>query len=489
MKRILINILLLTVTAMGTVSCLGDMDIEQKSQITSSNMWLSQGDAQGAMYGLMSQFRATYQTPLIYWGDFRAGTFKGGAGGSGSGDKLFNNILDSSYGSGTNWASCYTTINDANLILKHVPGIQFTDENAKKRILATAHFIRGYVYYTIARIWGDAPLLLEGFESSDADLQPYRSDVSLIYNQVNEDIEAALELMPEGAGDCTTGTRSSIYMLKADYYLWLYQTRNGGTEALDTADAALAEVFKDSKLGLVPTYSEIFDIEKKNNMEIIFTLHLGKGEYEGGFTSTFLIPTSRWASANEHIEKDVKLMTADDQRYIFSDSLVELLKSEPKDTRTAVSYGDWTDEKKGIRYTWINKFAGLWEDNKRFFVADIPLYRYAEALMFKAEIENERGETAKALPYLNQIAKRAYGEDDWYAITDYHQFKDALMDEYLKEFASEGKSWWSYIRLGKAFTDIETLKGRQNETNILLWPIASACMSENPNIRQTVGYN
>ena len=62
------------------------------------------------------------------------------------------------------------------------------------------------------------------------------------------------------------------------------------------------------------------------------------------------------------------------------------------------------------------------------------------------------------------------------------------MTEYLKEFAGEGKSWWNYIRLGLAFTKIESLRGRQNETNILLWPIANACMSENPNIRQTVGY-
>ena len=489
MKRKFINLLLLAAAAVGTGSCLGDMDIEQKSKITATNMSRDEGDARGAMTGLYHQMRAVFQTALIYWGDYRAGTFADGAGGSGSAKKMFNNILDSSETKGTNWGSSYTAINDANLILKHVPGIAFANEADKNLILANAYFVRAYVYYNIARVWGDAPLLLTGFESSDADLQPFRDDAGRIYGQVAEDIESALELMPASATDCTVATRSAVQMLKADYYLWLYQTREGGPKTLETADEALAEVFKDSRLKLLDSYADVFDITKKNNDEIILTIHLAQGEYEGGFASNYLLPQTRFHSASEHIETHVKLMTSDDQRFIFSPALVELMYKDERDTRTPVSYGDWTDTDEGYHYTWVNKFAGLWQDNKRYFISDIPLYRYAEALMFKAEIENEKGDTPAALGYLNRVAKRAYGVDNYYTTTDYHEFKEALMTEYLKEFAAEGKSWWNYIRLGLAFTKIESLRGRQHETNILLWPIASACMNENPNIRQTVGYN
>ena len=489
MKRKFINLLLLAAAAVGTGSCLGDMDIEQKSKITATNMWRDEGDARGAMTGLYHQMRAVFQTALIYWGDYRAGTFADGAGGSGSAKKMFNNILDSSETKGTNWGSSYTAINDANLTLKHVPGIAFANEADKNLILANAYFVRAYVYYNIARVWGDAPLLLTGFESSDADLQPFRDDAGRIYGQVAEDIESALELMPASATDCTVATRSAVQMLKADYYLWLYQTREGGPKALETADEALAEVFKDSRLKLLDSYADVSDTTKKNNDEIILTIHLAQGEYEGGFASNYLLPQTRFHSAPEHIETHVKLMTSDDQRFIFSPALVELMYKDERDTRTPVSYGDWTDTDEGYHYTWVNKFAGLWQDNKRYFISDIPLYRYAEALMFKAEIENEKGDTPAALGYLNRVARRAYGVDNYYTTTDYHEFKEALMTEYLKEFAAEGKSWWNYIRLGLAFTKIESLRGRQHETNILLWPIASACMNENPNIRQTVGYN
>ena len=108
--------------------------------------------------------------------------------------------------------------------------------------------------------------------------------------------------------------------------------------------------------------------------------------------------------------------------------------------------------------------------------------------MFKAVIGLEK--RGVALEWLNKVTKRAYGKDDYYSdeLTGL-QIREALLNERLKEFAAEGKSWYDYIRLGYAFIKIPSLVGRQNETNILLWPISSACFTDNPNIRQTVGYN
>ena len=479
---------LICCTAFMATSCLDDMDIEQKSKITSSNMWLDESDAMGALYGLYHQFRGAFQTNIIYWGDYRAGTFTNGLG-AGTSDKMFFNNLDSTEGKGTNWATLYTTINNANLILKHVPNIGFANEEKRNEILANAYFVRAYCYFQIARIWGDAPLLLEGFESSDADLQPSRTDVADIYTQVALDIEEAIRLMPETSTDPTIGSRMAALMLKADYNLWMAQTRNAGETALDAADAALDEVLQSPQHELIPSYADVFDINKKNNKEIIFTIHFAEGEYEGGHASLYLIPTSRWQSASKHIEVNVKLMTSEDQRYNFSQKLIDLMYEDPRDTRTAVSYGSWTDEDIGFTYTWINKLAGKWQDNIRYFISDEPIYRYAEALMFKAEIELAKGHVSTAAGYLNQVAQRAYGIENYYTTTDAATLRENLMDEYLKEFTAEGKSWWNYIRMGMAFTHIESLRGRQGETNILLWPIHANCMKENPNIRQTPGYN
>ena len=66
---------------------------------------------------------------------------------------------------------------------------------------------------------------------------------------------------------------------------------------------------------------------------------------------------------------------------------------------------------------------------------------------------------------------------------------EKIVDETMKEFVSEGKIWWAFVRFGVAFDRVATLTGREDETNLLLWPVASACINTNPKIEQTEGYN
>lgn len=482
------KIIIILSAALVAVSCLKDLDIIQKSKLTSSNMWLTESDATGAMYGLMHQFRAANSVAMIYWGDYRAGTFQDGMG-AGTCYKMFNNVLDATETKGTNWASSYTCINDANLILKHVPKMDISNSALRSQVLGSAYFIRAYEYFNIARVWGDAPLLLSGFESDEDDLQPSRTPVEKLYDQVLLDLDKAENYLPETVTDAAMPNLMAVKMLRADYFLWLYKTRGGGDEALKNARKALNNVLINSKIGLLDSYADVFDITKKGNKEVLFTIRMVKGEEEGGYSTAWLIPTSRWYGKDEDIEKHVKLMNSDDNRYNFSASMLSLLHSDPADKRAAVCCGDWTDPSDGRRYTWIDKFAGLWQDNVRYFISDEPVYRYAEALLMMAEIELAAGNYDKCRDYLNQVAKRAYGKNDYYTSTTESVLKAALINEYLKEFAAEGKSWWVYIRMGVVFDKVPSLSGRNEEKGILLWPIASACFNENPNMRQTEGYN
>jgi hypothetical protein len=70
------------------------------------------------------------------------------------------------------------------------------------------------------------------------------------------------------------------------------------------------------------------------------------------------------------------------------------------------------------------------------------------------------------------------------------QVNDAILRERIVEFTAEGKSWFDFIRFGKAFELIPSLVGRQGdrEGNILLMPIAPSTLSNNPKIKQTPGY-
>jgi hypothetical protein len=109
--------------------------------------------------------------------------------------------------------------------------------------------------------------------------------------------------------------------------------------------------------------------------------------------------------------------------------------------------------------------------------------------MFKAEIENALGNQPAAMAQLNKVTERAYGTSDYYSGSfSQQELDEIILNERLKEFAAEGKSWWDLIRFGEVFERVATLNGRENEQNILYWPVDVASINRNPAIKQTPGY-
>lgn len=477
------------VTVLSVALCCScNIDIAQKSVIDASSMWKDESDMKAAMYGTFYSFRSAYKINLSYWGDFRSGVMGPGLG-SFSGTAHVNNVLTSSEGKGTNWSTLYTCINDCNVVLKHLDDVNFSSTELRNQVAANAHFLRAHCYYTIARVWGDAPLMLKGVESDKDDILPERVSEDLIYDQIALDLEKAEELMPASVSDCTTGNSAAINMLATDYWLWMYKVKNGGTAALDAASDHVDKVLADTRFGLLDNYADVFSVKNKGNKEIIFCLRFVRTTEE--FTTyydDYLIPTSKYTDDAKYMDMDSVKTGSQDQWYSFSETYQNLLYDNEADSRAPVSFARFTVPESGRTYSWINKFPGEWEAGVRYFTSDIPMYRYAEALLFKAEIELAKG--GDALQWLNRIAYRAYGQEGFYTpdMTP-DQMELAILDERLKEFSAEGKSWWDYIRMGYAFIKIPSLVGRQDETNILLWPIAADCFADNPNIRQTVGYN
>jgi hypothetical protein len=456
------------------------LDVTPDSSITSASMWESPSDAEGAMYGAFSQFRTAFGVDYLAWGDYRTGFYTDGYSlGSYSYDDLWNNLLDGdSYG--TNWENLYRLINDCNLILKHTPDIEFSNKNDINFILGESYFMRAFAYYYIARIWGDAPILTSGFESDKTeDLYPSREEQSKVFDQVESDLNKAIGLIPKDYS-IPQGTASiyAAYMLQADVYLWLAKVE-GNTDAIDLAQDAVDYVLNDGDK-LSSTYEDIF--RNDNNAEIIFQIIYAENEAENPYADDFLIPIAN-IEDESLINNPIPLGTT--QWVIYKDSFKDFLWENESDTRAKVN----VDVYEGYN-NWINKFLGIWSNETRIFDTDTRVYRYAEAILFKAEIENELGNTDLALTQLNKIAKRAYGIENYYEGSySKEELDELILNERLKEFASEGKAWFDLIRFGKAFEKIETLQGRENETNILLWPVNDESINSNENIKQTVGYD
>jgi len=134
----------------------------------------------------------------------------------------------------------------------------------------------------------------------------------------------------------------------------------------------------------------------------------------------------------------------------------------------------------------MNKYCGSWLNSERIFDSDYILYRYADVVLFDAEICCAENNLPGAIASLNQIARRAYGISYYYPSTLSSDVVLAdILNERLKEFCCEGKLWWDYIRMGVVFDKVPALSGKSGNKNILLWPISQGSLNDNPNLVQT----
>lgn len=465
-------------------ACHDKLDISQKSAITATSMWESEGDALAAVYGTYNKMRSSFSAAYVFWGEYRSGFWGPGIATNATYSDPFTNQLNATH-SHANWQNLYTTINDCNLILKYTPNISFINEADKNKVLANALFVRAFCYYWIARVWGDAPVLLNGFESGQQeDLYPTREPADRVFEQVGIDLAEASSLMPENVVDRDLASKAAIHLLQADYYLWMAKVRGGGDAALNAAKQAVDQVLGNPNYALMSDFSSVFESEL--NQEIVFAWSFVQDEHTGGYPADLLVPL-QYISA-QYVENPIKVGTH--QQWIFlTDDYKNFLSENADDQRTNVSFETFFDAPKNTMFQWVNKFSGSWENQTRVFDSDVVVYRYADALMMSAEIENALGNSSLAIDRLNEVAERAYGVEDFYAnALSQQQVDRAILDERKKEFVAEGKIWWDLIRFGVVFDEVPTLVGRENEQNILLWPVHNSSINTNPNIKQTPGY-
>lgn len=493
--KILSGILLMS-GGLFLTSCHDDLNVVQPSQFTSMSMWTEESDATSAVNGAYTQFRSTFSSLLNIYGEMRSNWYESGAVNDAFYNRLGTNVLLSG-DSGSNWSGIYTTINSVNLVLKHTPNISFVNESARNEVMANAYFLRAYCYFTLARVFGDCPLLTSGFESEkQEDMYPTRTAASQIYAQVENDIEEALKLMPTSVKSLHQASPAAINMLRAEYYLWKAKRLGGGTDALNTAkssvDAVLGANYK-----LLPNFADVFNVDNETNSELIWTLPYIVNENvtpgtSPNFFAYYLLPLADRVRAREAGYTEEEVPAGSHAQYVVpTQAYCDFLASDERDTRTDVSVRVFDDEfltGELLLNRMVVKFQGTFANDTRSFDNDVPVYRLAEAYLLKAEVENALGNTDAALQNLNVIAKRAYGVDKYYTASEQDAINNAIIDETLKEFVAESKAWWAYLRFNKEFELIETLKGREGEKNVTLWPIAPACLNTNPNITQTEGF-
>lgn len=473
--------------ALMSLSCHGDLNVTQPSYILGDQMWKTSDDVGLAVNGIYTQFRLAMRRMVFNYGDLRSGLYECMVRSTNDA-YVYNNIINSTIDCGTNWEPLYKTINICNQILDQIDEIPFEDETLRSEYKGHAYFMRAYCYFTIARVWGDAPIVLKGTTSKDQeDLYPVRSPADEVFERVRIDLEAAEANMPVSTEHLRKASPGAIRMLKAEYYLWMARCRGGGTDALTTADGILDDLLDDPHYELLDDFAAIFGVANETNRELIFTMNMARNEYTDNYTQYFF-PLGSNMTDQSLINNPVLVSTVQ-YKFTLEDSYKEFLRSRPEDKRVDLSFGEYVYDA-STTYVWPMKFQGEWVYGVRYHSSDVILYRLAEVYLMKAEIAAALGQSESAVSWLNRLCKRAYGVEEYYPDTlAGTQLDNAIIEEYLREFVMECKSWWTYMRFGVVFERVPSLVGREGETNICLWPVYYTCITTNPNITQTPGYN
>lgn len=425
--------------AIAFSSCDDFLEIPSETNLSTAIYFKSQSDFEQAINGAYAPLRGLYNGYNGAWamGEMRSDNttyiYNTVDRGQIQGEYIKDFVEQSDNAIPLNkWVSNYSIISRVNFILESIDNIEF-DKAVKDNIKGQAYFLRALCYLDLVQYFGSVPLHLAPVKSKDEASLPLAS-ISDIYKSIIDDAGQAKNLLPDKAtqepGRPTSG---SAIMVLANSYINLKEWNN--------ADEVLKEI-KGYKL--LPDYASIYDINNKNNEESIFEIQYKAGTdgFNSSFIYTFIPPMT-----SEEIYDLTGVSQSERTMEAYNVPTPDLIKAyEPNDKRKDASIGYLTAH--GATYPYVKKYLhahnipGNTGDNW-------PVYRYAEALLFKAEVANELDRPAEACGYLNDVRERA-GLGRTFSSSDKDAIREAIFKERRVELAFENKRWLDLVRSGKA---------------------------------------
>lgn len=442
MKKILV---LASLATLLMTSC-GDsfFDLEPASSVTIDKVYKTASDYNVAVIGCYAklQSQVNFYTECC---EYRSDNLSLGAPTAGTQDrydidhfteKPSNGIL-SSY-----WANFNNNVYRCNLLLDQIDGANFA-ENLKKQYKGEAMFIRALNYFNMYRIWGGVPATKHVVSAAEA-LKVARYSDEQMFDLIAGDLKEIVDnnYLPEtySSADMGRATSGAAKALLGKVYLTFHKW----TEAKDILSQLIG------KYQLVSPIAQVFDVDNKNNNEIIFAVHFNK-EIEGEGHSYWYNLTNASDDTNQTSSLLNTFPTGDARKDLITYVQVE----------------------KNVRL--MNKFYNTKSPTFKTVGNDQILLRYADVLLMYAEALNEiqydASEGSLALKYLNAVRQRAgISNLTVKQLPTQEKFRKGILVERQREFPYEGQRWFDLVRMGFA-KSVMAENGVEIKDYQLLFPI------------------
>lgn len=461
--KLIFTTLLISVMILVVGGCQKFLD---RKPLTATLDDLNQGGLEGQVYGLYSNLRNSAGFTSIPWlamHDFRSDDTEKGSDPSDGAEWVapFDHYayVKDLWASNTYWDDHYSLINLANTAIQNADSLHLTDPASMINV-AEARFFRAFSYFDLVRTFGDVPKIdFRIYNATQANIA--KSPASAIYALIDADLQFAAANLPTVWGNQYPGrlTSGAAKALQAKAYLF----RGNWAQSL----ALCNQIISSGTYSLNSSYYGIFKDAGENCSESIFEIQAyvsPNGAIDNGciYATTMGVRASTasgWNLGwgwNTPTDSLVNAYEAGDVRKGST-----ILFSGQSDDPSTGGYG------RVLPNSTFDPVAGplprkYW--NKKIYAdpayrastghLDNPdwinkrILRYADVILMAAECNNELGNGAVALPFVNQIRSRAgLGALAYVSQT---QLRAAIKQERRVEFGVEGERFFDLVRWGDA---------------------------------------
>ncbi len=427
------------------------------------------------------------------------------------------------------WGTLYDGIQRANDVLRIMKKAKDISEADQKRIAAEAKFLRAHYHFEAKKMWNKVPYIDESISYTAGN---YRvGNDKDIWPDIENDLKYAVDSLPptsdRGVGRAIKYTAMAL-LAKA----YIFQKKFAEAKPL------LEAIISSGKYQLV-NYHNNFNPETKNSSESVFSVQMSVNDGAAGlngnygdlsnFPGTGMFGSQPGACCGtfqpsqylvNHFKTDAITGLPDLDNFnvvnVKYDSALKSTDPFTPYTGTLDSRLDWTVGRRGIPYLdwgnhpgndWIidQNYGGPYSPKKNVYYKsqethltdaefwgnvttanNVNLIRYADVLLWAAEVEVEIGSLEKAKDYVNEVRRRAADPSGWvkkadgtpaanYKVGEYtNAWTDksfalkAVRYERMLELAMEGHRFFDLVRWGIADTEINAYIQKEKQMRTYL---------------------
>jgi hypothetical protein len=463
MKKKLIAIICLAAFVAISPACKKDfLDQNNPNAVTVDDNFKSPNDILLAVNGIYQSLRSgnNIGESSDLWTDQRSDDTGTNDNQSNAGEPFqFNNfsLIASNTYLKSHWVSLYATVTRANVVLSHIDAVSFTDPNLKLQYTAEAKFLRAMMYFHLVRLWGDVPLVTKQLASTEVAAATFREKQATVYAQIVKDLTDVINNSPlpnlQSGANIGRVSKAAANVLLGQVYLTMATTLDQANRQtnLTNAKTYLMNAYNMRTFGELKSipYTDVFDVTKKSTCpELIFQIVNKQGD---------ISYSSSIAANNQAKGETINSQKASSGAgYNVTHDLINEYETGDPRKDFSVKYAndpivkDW----------FVTKFRDASDAAGKLGYGgnDWVLMRYADVILMLAEVNNDLGDNATAIQFLDMVRARAGVPAYAVAMTNsaystsFPTLKLAILHERRVELAFEHHRWFDLLR---AFTTDE----------------------------------